>query len=187
MFKKALIVSIPLLFTACGTFQLANNIQAPVGKTTDQEQSDILVCKDQAKMAASTAGKQAEGFLLGMTIVGAPAAYDLDKKTQRETFAKCMRAKGYTVQVADDSPKPAIPAPTPQPQQIQQPQVTQNTSPVFKNNDPLLINQATNISSSNSGNNNAAARLEALKNLKDKGLISQADYDKKKKEILNSM
>lgn len=36
--------------------------------------------------------------MLGLTIVGAPLAYERDKSTAREEFTSCMGAKGYLVQ-----------------------------------------------------------------------------------------
>jgi hypothetical protein len=90
-----------LTLAACGTFPLGT-VKPQTGKTADQQQSDTLYCKDQAHLAASTAGQQAEAFLLGLTIIGTPIAYEHDKSTQRETFAKCMQAKGYVVQPPSD-------------------------------------------------------------------------------------
>ena len=181
MLKRTFIVLAPIVLTACGTFQLANDIRAPMGSTTQQEQTDILFCKDQARMAASTAEKQTQAFLLGLTIVGAPVAYEDDKKTQRETFAKCMRAKGYKLRVASDNPTKETPASGSHAQEIQQsPQVAKNTA-------PHLTHRASNVANNKQGENGVTARLEELKSLKDKGLISQSDYDKKKNEILNSM
>jgi hypothetical protein len=65
----------PLLLTACGTFPLGD-VQPQTGKTPDQQQSDTLYCKDQAHLAASTAGQQTAAFLLGLTIIGTPIAYE---------------------------------------------------------------------------------------------------------------
>lgn len=173
MFKKSVLLALPFFCAACGTFQLANNIHAPAGKTAEQQQSDVMFCKDEAKMAASTAEKQTQAFLLGMTIVGAGAAYDIDKKTQREAFAKCMRARGYTLQIADDGHN--TPTQTSQPiAQVQPPAVQETASP-------------KQAAPTGQLENNNIARLEALKSLKDKGIITQADYNKKKQEILDAM
>jgi hypothetical protein len=87
--------------TACGTFNLGQ-VHSPPGRTRDQLQSDTLYCKDQASLAVSTAGRQTQDFLLGLTIVGAPIAYERDKDKQRSVFATCMQAKGYTVDSATD-------------------------------------------------------------------------------------
>ena len=99
------ILVLPLVVAACGTFQLASNTFAPAGKTPDQHQMDQLTCKDQASLAVNTAARQAGNFLLGMTIVGLPAAYELDKAKQREVFAQCMTARGYTVVPVDGTQK----------------------------------------------------------------------------------
>ena len=99
------ILVLPLVVAACGTFPLSKNTIAPTGKTADQHQLDILVCQDQAKLAASTAGRQAGNFLLGMTLIGTPVAYELDKAKQREVFAQCMTARGYTVVPVDGTQK----------------------------------------------------------------------------------
>jgi hypothetical protein len=104
---------VSLALAACGTFTLGT-AQPQAGKTADQQQSDTLYCKDQAHLAASTAGQQTEAFLLGLTIIGTPIAYEHDKATQREAFAKCMQAKGYVVQPpSDQAPSSANAAPVP--------------------------------------------------------------------------
>lgn len=99
------ILVLPLFVAACGTFPLSKDTYAPAGKTKDQHQLDILVCQDQAKLAVSTAGRQAGNFLLGMTLIGTPVAYELDKAKQREVFAQCMTARGYTVVPVDGTQK----------------------------------------------------------------------------------
>lgn len=86
---------------ACGTFTLAH-YQAPAGRTADQQQLDQLTCKDKAHDAALTAGQQTKEFLLGLTIIGTPFAFESDKAKQRKVFAQCMREKGYAVTPADD-------------------------------------------------------------------------------------
>jgi hypothetical protein len=101
-FKLGFVLSIVLACTACGTFQLASNIVSPPGKTDDQRQADILICKDQAEMEANTADRQAGAFLLGATIFGAPVAFELEKSKQREVFSSCMTAQGYAVTIAQD-------------------------------------------------------------------------------------
>ena len=99
------ILVLPLVVAACGTFPLSKNTIAPAGKTTDQHQLDLLTCQHDAKMAVSTAGRQAGNFLLGMTLIGTPVAYELDKAKQREVFAQCMTARGYTVVPVDGTQK----------------------------------------------------------------------------------
>src|SRR5580658_680329 len=91
-----------VLLVSCGTFPLGN-VQPQSGRTAEQQQSDTLYCKDQAQLAANSAGRQTGDFLLGLTIVGAPVAYEMDKSKQREVFAGCMQDKGYVVIPPPDS------------------------------------------------------------------------------------
>jgi hypothetical protein len=98
--------------SACGTFKLGI-VHPQAGKTADQQQLDTLTCKDQAELAVNTAGHQTGDFLMGLTIVGAPVAYELDKKKERQVFADCMKARGYVVTPADGSaPAPRTAAAT---------------------------------------------------------------------------
>ena len=98
------ILVLPLVVAACGTFPLGTTY-APADTTRQQHQLDVLICQDQAKLAANTTARQTGAFLLGMTIVGAPVAYELDKAKQREVFAQCMTARGYTVVPVDGTQK----------------------------------------------------------------------------------
>jgi hypothetical protein len=103
--------------TACGTYTLGN-VHPQAGKSADQQQLDTLTCKDQANLAANTAGRQTGDFLLGLTIVGAPVAFEREKAKEREVFADCMKARGYVVTPPDGSaPTPNAAATTPAPVQ----------------------------------------------------------------------
>jgi hypothetical protein len=86
----------------CGAFTLGN-VRPQTGKSSEQQQLDTLTCKDQASLAANSAGRQTGDFLLGLTIVGAPVAYEMDKAKQRQVFADCMQARGYVVTLPDGS------------------------------------------------------------------------------------
>lgn len=86
------------LLAGCGTFPLGTST-ALQGQTQQQLQQDILWCKDQAHTAANTPGRQAAYFAAGLTIIGAPAAYENEKALQREVYAKCMTDKGYRVEL----------------------------------------------------------------------------------------
>jgi hypothetical protein len=114
----ALALALACSVTACGTFNLGN-VRPQVGRTAEQQQLDTLTCKDQANLAVNSTGRQTGDFLLGMTIVGAPVAYEMDKAKQRQVFADCMHARGYVVTAPDGSgPTPsavnaAPAAPTP--------------------------------------------------------------------------
>jgi hypothetical protein len=87
---------------ACGTFNLGN-VRPQSGRTAEQQQLDTFTCKDQASLAVNSAGRPTGDFLLGMTIVGVPVAYEMDKAKQRQVFADCMQARGYMVTLADGS------------------------------------------------------------------------------------
>lgn len=97
-----LIIFIALL-TGCGTFSLGTAIpQKP--KSVNEQQLDTLDCKDRARLAASAADVQVGAFLLGMTIIGAPAGFELEKSKQREAYKSCMEEKGYRVIPPVDGP-----------------------------------------------------------------------------------
>ena len=86
-----------VVLSGCGTFQLSGGAYAPAGRTSEQQQLDVLVCKDRAVKEANTAGRQTGAFFLGMTIVGAPVAYEMEKRKQREVYAECLTERGYKV------------------------------------------------------------------------------------------
>jgi hypothetical protein len=101
------------LMTACGTYTLGI-VHPQSQKTAQQQQLDTLTCKDQANLVANSAGRQTADFFLGMTIIGAPVAFEREKAKEREVFSECMTAKGYNVTPADGSAPtgPAIPSPS---------------------------------------------------------------------------
>lgn len=98
---KILPVLALLSVTACTQFSLGF-VQPQPGKSTAQMQFDVAVCKNEAFNAAGTPDKQAGAFLLGLTLVGAPVAYELDKATQRSVFRSCMLGLGYVVTPASE-------------------------------------------------------------------------------------
>lgn len=98
---KLAIISSALLLSACGTYQLGH-VSPQAGKTRDQQQLDMLTCKDEARLATNSVGQQTGRFIAGMTLVGIPLAYQAEKAQGRETFTTCMRGKGYTVADATD-------------------------------------------------------------------------------------
>lgn len=95
------LLAVTLLCTACGTYNLGN-VYPQAGKSKDQQQLDTLTCKDQARIAANTGERQAGSFLLGMTIIGTPVAWELEKAKSREVFTACMEQRGYRVTAAKD-------------------------------------------------------------------------------------
>ncbi len=87
-----LIFLLPLCLVACGgAFPLYGAVEAPHGTSANQQQNDISYCKGQALDQASNNGERAEAFLFGS------AALEKDQTLQRNIFAECMTAKGYTV------------------------------------------------------------------------------------------
>jgi hypothetical protein len=112
MRRTTLLALLTFGVAACGTFNLGS-VRPQVGKTSEQQQLDTLTCKDQANLAANSAGRQTGDFLLGLTIVGAPVAYEMDKAKQRQVFADCMQARGYVVTLPDGSTTPSAVAANP--------------------------------------------------------------------------
>lgn len=99
MTLRALILAAPLLCAACGSYTLGY-VQPQPGTTAQQQQLDTLSCKDEAKLAASSAGQTAAQFMLGLTIIGYPAGVEMERSTQRQTFTDCMTQRGYAVRPA---------------------------------------------------------------------------------------
>lgn len=93
---RAIILALPLICAACGGFRLGY-VQPQTGKTANDQQIDIIICKDQAATAANTPGRQVGAFLAGMTIIGGPIAIQAERSKQREVFTDCMIARGYAV------------------------------------------------------------------------------------------
>lgn len=85
-----------LAVTACGGFPLGT-VQPQLGKSASDMQLDVAICKDLAFKQAGAPDKQVAAFLMGLTIVGAPVAFEIDKATQRSVFRDCMEGLGYRV------------------------------------------------------------------------------------------
>lgn len=92
--RNMLIVMLALL-SGCA-FSLGH-VQPQPARNPDQQQLDTLTCQDQARQADSGARVAATGFLLGLTIIGTPFAFSMDRDIQRREFSACMALKGYTV------------------------------------------------------------------------------------------
>lgn len=96
-------LGLALSLTACGTYTIAMpGGHVPPGKTAQDIMVDQLFCKDRAQTEAQKPGNQARDFLLGLTIVGTPLAYEQDKQDVRGAYERCMIAKGYTVNLGKD-------------------------------------------------------------------------------------
>jgi hypothetical protein len=104
--KILLLLLVACGVAACGTYNLGN-VRPQPNRTADQQQLDMLTCKDQANLAVNSAGHQTADFFLGLTVVGAPVAYANDKSRARAVFANCMQARGYVVTLPGEGVPPA--------------------------------------------------------------------------------
>ena len=184
--KPIAILSVALLVTGCGTFQLSSGAIPSTYKTQEQMQLDNLSCKDQAKLEANTAERQAGAFALGFTIIGAPIAFELEKSKQREVYKSCMEKRGYRVlppkdgeenSQASKSGQVTVQTPVPQAAPLSLPAI--RPSEIAKQQ-PVQIQ-------SNQTARDEAAQLQKIKELRDRGLITQEEYDQKRKEILDKL
>ncbi len=149
----------------CGSYPLSGGAYPPPGKTSQELQLDVLTCQDRAKNEANTSARQAGAFALGLTIVGAPIAFELEKAKQREVYAACMSARGYRVLPVSDGSTAA--ASTVSPATPLAPQTTLNQ--------PAAVPTDT------------AAQLGKLNDLKSRSLITEEEYQRKRKEILDKL
>jgi len=186
-----------LLCAGCGTFQLASSVTPPEGKSKEQQQLDNLTCKDRAKLEANTTGRQTGAFVLGMTIVGAPVAFEMEKAKQREVFADCMQAMGYRVVPATDdrsqyrgagpvsnAPVIAAPAASPAPAPAAKPITV--SLPATPASAPAVAVASPAASAPAGLARDPAMQLEKLKELHDKGLISDEEYARRRNDILDA-
>lgn len=169
------------VLTGCGTFQLASGVYPLTQKTQEQQQLDNLNCKDQAKLAANTTERQTGAFLLGLTIVGAPVAFELEKAKQREVYKSCMEGKGYRVVPHNEAAATGAPTnSTPLP--------SATLVPPAKAPDvaaPMQVPPAPPATGASA--RDEAAQLQKLRELRDKGLITESEYEKKRKEIIDRL
>lgn len=184
---RQLLLIIPLALGGCGTFELASGIHPPSQKTSEQQQTDILVCKDRARNEANTDGRRAGAYLLGLTIIGTPLAYELERAKQREVFSDCMTALGYRVD-------PVSSANTTQKSVQQAPPREAESRPVTRIVEPQVTAPAPSIAPAFSAAavastplRDEAAQLEKLNQLRDKGLVTEVEYNAKRKSILDRL
>lgn len=164
--RSVTVLASALALAGCGTFQLAAGVYPPPGRSTQEQQTDVLVCKDQARNEANTAARQAGAFALGFTIVGAPLAYEMEKSKQREVFASCMTARGYRIVPVNDGPSSA---------NDRRPNVQTQTPSAPVSPSPSAVAR------------DAAEQLERLESLRNRGLITEAEFQQKRKEILDRL
>ena len=182
-------ISSMVLLSACGTFQLAGGIYPPPGKTQDAMQTDVLVCKDQAKLEANSAERQAGAFALGLTIVGVPVAFELEKSKQREVFARCMTGRGYRITPVDEKSAASssssggtqhqtqlVSPPPPPPPPLRLPPAPAAAVAVLPAQAPVPAIARDD-----------ASQLEKLKSLRDRGLITEDEYKQKRQAVLDRL
>ena len=184
--------SITIFLTGCGTFQLSSGAVPLSYKTQDQMQIDNLSCKDQAKLEANTAERQAGAFALGLTIVGVPLAYELEKSKQREVYKSCMEKRGYRVLPPKDAPESTttakpIPQPTPPAAQLAMPMPVIAPVPPPAIKAPEAIVQPATQNAPSLIPRDEASQLQKIKELRDKGLITSEEYEKKRREIIDRL
>lgn len=163
---RVVLSSISLFCAGCGSFPLGTAYPLQ-GQSRDQTQMNVLICQDQAKNEANSNARVAGSFIAGLTIVGAPIAIAEERRKQREVWADCMTAKGYRVVPPDDAPKQATASP-PQatPARTALPPSSQEPSPSARDD---------------------AAQLTKLKDLHDRRLITDAEYEAKREQILDRL
>lgn len=155
-FIRWLPILVVLLFcTACGPYQLARRVDPPVYKTSDQQQLDNLICKEQANREANSPGMLVGAFFSGLTVVGLPIFIAVERDVQRNEYVKCMRGRGYNVTPVDDNDAPK-----------------QASAPA---------------DTGSSARDDVTKKMENLKSMRDRGLITEEEYNGKKKEMLDRM
>ena len=184
-----------LLLAGCGSFPLGTSYPQQ-GQTQAQTDMNILVCKERAKNEANTDARVAGSFVAGLTIVGAPIAIAEERRKQREVFAECMTAKGYRVEPPGEGGsagyRPAGPVGNQTPAPYVAPQVAQPVAPpapqpVAAIATPAPAPAPAPVTTASSPAKDTAAQLQKLNDLRAKGLITEAEYNQKRKEILDSM
>jgi hypothetical protein len=121
-----------------------------------------------------------------MTIVGVPLAYELEKSKQREVFVSCMTARGYAVRPVGES---AVSASAP-PAQARVIPVRESIPPAQPLRDELAVvpprvMHTTSVVAREV--KDETAQLQKLMELRDKGLITENEYSRKRQEILDKL
>lgn len=148
-------------------------------------QLDNLTCKDKAQIEANTASRQAGAFALGLTIVGTPIAFELEKSKQREVYKDCMEKLGYRVLPPADGPAVTNTSTQTQTQPATPARQPERTRAMSRPSTPASQPEPTGAVSQ--PGKDEAVQLEKLKELRDKGLLSTDEYERKRKEIIDRM
>lgn len=188
MKQIAIAVGLCLPLVGCGTYQLGRAF-AQNGETQDQVRLAVLDCQDRARNEANSDERVAASFVAGLTIVGAPIAIAEERRKTREVWQDCMKAKGYRVEPPDKvTPEKAAPASS-----VTYSQNPVPSTPALAESPKQSALQPTlpSASNANSGSpksaKDATAALEKLNELRAKGLITDAEYQEKRKAILDAL
>ena len=188
MNKTAAVVLLCSALTGCGTYSLGRAFPQK-GETQDQVRLAVLDCQDKAKNEANTDGRVAASFAAGLTIIGAPIAIAEERRKTREVWQECMKAKGYRVEPPDDGTQAKY-APAGPGKSYENPAPALAADPVAPVAEPPKV-ATPKVAEANPATSapvrDATAQLEKLNELRAKGLITDAEYQSKRKAILNSL
>ena len=189
LMKKAwAITGLCLAFSGCGTYPLGRAFPQN-GETQDQVRLAVLDCQDRAKNEANSDGRVAAAFIAGLTIVGAPIAIAEERRKTREVWHDCMKAKGYRVEAPDDAPTAKYVPAGPGKSYETSPPITKSAVPESTPTPPARAATpavAAAIAPTPTPKN-VTLQLEKLQELRSKGLITEVEFQDKRKAILDSL
>jgi Short C-terminal domain len=181
--------------SGCGSFPLGTAFPER-NQSKDETRLAVLECQDRAKTEANSDARVAGSFIAGLTIVGAPIAIAEERRKTREVWQDCMLAKGYRVVPPPGmtlDAKSAAPTPPAQAKSAAELSPTSLPSAAAQTSSP----PPTTVPSSSpppasapttvAPQRDIAAQLEKLNSLRAKGLITEAEYTAKRKELLDSL
>ena len=187
--KKTLsIAGLCFALSGCGTYSLGRAFPQN-GETQDQVRLAVLDCQDRAKNEANSDGRVAASFVAGLTIIGAPIAIAEERRKTREVWQDCMKAKGYRVEPPEDGTTakyaPAGPGKSYEssaPSKPLVPELPKTTSAKAASPTATAAIAVTPTLAKD-----AVSQLEKLNELRTKGLITDAEFQDKRKAILDAL
>lgn len=194
-----LVLSIaPAVLQGCATYGASGSypeklryIQSRYGSNSDQTMKDFNACTTELNSSEAkkynSSGKGALTALVGPEVMHAadsdapPTVADVMTPGSKAQAAVdvCMLSKHYEL---TDAAKAVLPQSTKQTADAK-PAATKASSPISAAPDQAARTPAAAGQSAS----DVAQRLEKLKGLRDQGLITQDEYNRKRKEILDSM
>ena len=189
------VLAATVICSGCGSFPLGTAFPER-SQSKDETRLAVLECQDRAKNEANSDARVAGAFIAGLTIIGAPIAIAEERRKTREVWQDCMLAKGYRV-----VPPPGMAldaktaAPTPPAQAKSAPDPTPTSLPAATSQvsappsaTPLSPSPApASAPAVGAPQRDIAAQLEKLNSLRAKGLITEAEYTAKRKELLDNL